>query len=531
MPKLELINMGGKLPKVDPTLLPEQFAQTATNCDFRSGKLKPIKEPLPGDVLTGTPRGIWKKGSDFITFPTEVSVVNSQIAETNDRFYYTGDGYPKKSDSVIWDSTRYLGVAPPAAAPIVTINGTGDGSTQDVISYVYTIVTEWGEESAPSPETAVFTIEGNQTIELSSLAVPATVGGAEKFRFYRLSSSESSNAEYLYVDEIEISLSGYVWDDDNGSNALKACSTEVLPVEDWDAPPDDLAGLIQVHNGMVVGFTGKQLFVSEPFIPYAFPEKYALPFDTDIQGIGYSNQTIIVVTKTQVYRVTGASPETLYAETTGFKQTCVSTSGFATTPYGVCFPSEEGLCFTDGTGVEVLTAEWISSEQWQALNPSNIKATFYNGKYFAVLKGTATGFTVDLKTGELVDIDLAPTLTAIYDFYHDPEEDEIILLAYNSSAQYRLYTFAGGSGNLTFTWKSKKFRDSENYNRCKIAGESGTVLFIFYLEGEQVQSKSVPLNSTFRLPARGYHIDKEFQLTGDATITRIQLGTSAKEIV
>lgn len=60
-----------------------------------------------------------------------------------------------------------LGVTPPVAAPTVTPSG-GVGSTVTRV-YVYTFVTPWGVESAPSPASAETTGKDDDTWALSAL--------------------------------------------------------------------------------------------------------------------------------------------------------------------------------------------------------------------------------------------------------------------------------------------------------------------------------------------------------------------------
>ncbi|MEO9231635.1 MAG: hypothetical protein ABI216_22155 [Devosia sp.] len=134
-----------------------------------------------------------KDGNEkWLAWDKDVDVARSPIAgNTERRFYYTGDGEPRTSD---YDTATagvgpypsgcfVLGVSPPITKPTVVASG-GSG-TAVTRSYVYTFVTPWGEESAPSPPSAVTTgMPVGSTWSLSLLDLPpanaGTITGAAK---------------------------------------------------------------------------------------------------------------------------------------------------------------------------------------------------------------------------------------------------------------------------------------------------------------------------------------------------------------
>jgi len=78
--------------------------------------------------------------------------------DTLQRTYYTGDGEPRMTtlaDAISGGGNDYpknffvLGVTNPTTAP--TVGHTGGAAANETRAYVYTFVTQYGEESAPSP--------------------------------------------------------------------------------------------------------------------------------------------------------------------------------------------------------------------------------------------------------------------------------------------------------------------------------------------------------------------------------------------
>jgi len=73
----------GRIPRVSPKLLPDTFAQVATNCDLRTGKLEPMKG-LGSSVGSGSAT-IFKMGSTWASWGSGVNAVKAQIANSGKR--------------------------------------------------------------------------------------------------------------------------------------------------------------------------------------------------------------------------------------------------------------------------------------------------------------------------------------------------------------------------------------------------------------------------------------------------------------
>ena len=198
MTAFRVAGFSGLVPRLARQLLGPSQAQVATNCNLTSGDLRPRNGPL----LTATPviandiQSMFRMEKDgnekWLAWDKDVDVARSPIAgNTEKRFYYTGDGEPRVSD---YDTATagigpypsgcfVLGVSPPiTAASVSATGGTGADVTR---TYVYTFVTPWGEESAPSPASTLATgKESGATWALTAMdAAPAnsgTITGAAK---------------------------------------------------------------------------------------------------------------------------------------------------------------------------------------------------------------------------------------------------------------------------------------------------------------------------------------------------------------
>jgi hypothetical protein len=164
MAGLKITGFAAMVPRTQRRLLADNQAQVATNARLTSGALESLRDSLTVDLpglsavigtifRTDNPSG----GDYWHVWPGRVSVARTPIPDNStDRYAFTGAGEPRITDraraivSAPYPSNWYvLGVYPPATAPTVTPSG-GSGATTSR-SYRYTFVTEWGEESAPSP--------------------------------------------------------------------------------------------------------------------------------------------------------------------------------------------------------------------------------------------------------------------------------------------------------------------------------------------------------------------------------------------
>lgn len=183
MTAFRISGFSGLVPRLAKQLLAPNQAQVATNCNLTSGDLRPRNGPLlifapaiSNDIVSMF--RMEKDGNEkWLAWDKDVDVARSPVAgNTSRRFYYTGDGEPRVSDydtatSGIgpYPSGCYvLGVTPPITKPTVTPSG-GASATALSRAYVYTFVTPWGEESAPSPASTVITGKVDDTWALSGM--------------------------------------------------------------------------------------------------------------------------------------------------------------------------------------------------------------------------------------------------------------------------------------------------------------------------------------------------------------------------
>jgi hypothetical protein len=175
----------GTVPRIGSRLLQPNQAFVADNCKLTSGNL----EPLKGLALTHSSQlddiqtaYYWRAiinsrpQDNWLVWDSDVDVVRSLIAnDPLQRFYFSSNAfeprmstYPLAINTQPYPTAWYaLGVAAPSVAPTVAVSG-GSG-TLESRAYAYTFVTQFGEESPPSPPSTVTDGYPNGTWSLSAL--------------------------------------------------------------------------------------------------------------------------------------------------------------------------------------------------------------------------------------------------------------------------------------------------------------------------------------------------------------------------
>lgn len=370
MPAINISAFIGERPLILPRLLPETAAQEAINARLDDGGLTPIRKSLKtGDFADAGAQTIYRHNGAWLSWPIAVDAAPGPVAQ--ERLYFTGDGAPKMR---VGGAVYGLAVQRPAGALTAVASGTGTGDTQSR-TYVYTFVTDFGEETAPSPASAIIDWQPGQTVTLSGFAAPPSGRQITKQRIYR--SQTGSTGTYLYfIEERAASAANFT------DNVAVDAFQEALPSAGWDEPPDDLSGLTVMPNGMMAAFVGRSVYFCEPWRPHTWPEKYILNCDSDIVALGSIGSVLIVMTKANPYIMTGSHPDSIQAQKLEANFPCINPRGVVDLGFSICYPSNDGLIAVGGDGaVNLVTRELFRPHDWLKLSPSTCIGAQYAGAY------------------------------------------------------------------------------------------------------------------------------------------------------
>ena len=559
----------GIAPGVAPRLLAEQFGQTAENIDFESGRLVPTKGNTDTYTLqNGARRSIYfYRDTNWLEWSEDgVDVVPGPIPnDTNERLYFTGDDYPRvgTAASMIAGSSGYpsvayrLGVPAPSAAPTLAKSGTAASEeTPETRAYVFTLVTDLGEEGPPSAASATLEVTSTETVTVSMPSTSNPSGNyffstAAKKRIYR-SNTGSSFTDFQLVDEVAFTATSY--SDSKASTALG----EVLPSGTWIGPPDDntalypdgpMLGLTAVGNGVMAGFSGKRFCLSEPFLPHAWPIDYRITLEEDIVDIAATGNGVVALTNGTPYFITGTDPAALTPVRIDLAQACVNKNSVVDMGEYVLYAAPDGLVAVAGASGEVVSRGLISVDQWNSsFHPTLIRAFRHEGTYVAFYNngGSLGGWVYDPRSSEAA----FSTISVSYEVrggFEDPKSGQLYVIEGNKIRKYR-----GGTTNNTLTFKTKKFVTpspismawvsvhAESYPvTVKVFGD-GTLIANYSLSessGVYTQTTTVPSGISsgtlrepvMRLPAV-VASEWEVEVSGAVAVNEICLAQSMDEI-
>ncbi len=195
----------------------------------------------------------------------------------------------------------------------------------------------------------------------------------------------SAGTLYWDISEPETSTSRYyesnTFIDDYDPDGLGL----VLESANYDAPDPDLQGISPIQNNILCGFVGNELCFSEPGRPWAWPTRYRLVFDSPIVGISPIAGSVLVLTTSYPFLVSGNTPANMSYARIDAPYPCTSKQGIINLGYGVVFPTYGGLgVYNPSAGIDLVTKLVHDWDTWgRDLDPSTIVAAFYAGKYFA----------------------------------------------------------------------------------------------------------------------------------------------------
>lgn len=449
MATLKIIGFSGEIPKLLPRVLPDMSAQAAFNVRLDDGGLTPVRRRARVHTFPDNSglnyQTIYHHIDEWLGWDTVVNAAPGPVAA--DRLYYTGDGAPKMlADSVVYD----LAVPRPTAALSGVASGTGTGPVQTRL-YVYTFVTDFGEESEPSPISGEIDWQIGQDVTLSGFQAAPAGRNITKQRIYRSQTGLSGGTGLFFIAERAAATTDFV--DDLAPSAIQ----EPLPSTLWNAPPDDLEGLIALPNGMMAAYVGKDLYFCEPYRPHAWPENYVLTFDFEIMGLGAFGTSLVVTTKGNPYIVSGTAPENMVSERLELNLPCINKRSVQDLGYGVAYASHDGLVVVSPGGARVATEQIISREAWLTLTPQTFVTGQFNGRYYAGYDYTdAEG----QKQAGIIILDMSGQMPFVIrsnyrprSMFYDIEQSALYFLRDNSVFEID----SRFQPNEQMTWKSKLF--------------------------------------------------------------------------
>lgn len=543
----------GLAPAISPIKLADGAATTALNARVEGSSLVPERQPTTLEALPTGTKAFYKWLDQYwLTSVEDESFVESPVVtDTWKRVYMAGGDYPRYTayqvalsgysatdsiaDNPTLPTTSYrLGIPSSDNSVSVSVTGTADADTADIektTAYVFTYVTDYGEEGPPSEPSNLVTFFLGQTRSLQFPSNPSgnyafSASGAKK-RVYRTATG-TSNTEYLFVGETNFSATTFT---DSGTDADLG---EVLPTEGHFRPLDDdttyapdgpLQKIVLMPGGFLAGFAGKNVAFSEPYLPHAWNPANTLVTESNIVTIISSTFGLVVLTETRPYVAVGNTPEAMSIVPLDINQACVSAKSAADLGGQVIYASPDGLVSIQGNQTQLITDGLITRRQWQAYEPETMLGVTFEGRYYAFYDdGTNERCLVyDQQATDAPLMEIALHATAA----HVSAKDDILYLKVGNN----LVTF-GTDDTYEMTWKSKKyFLPVDTTLAWGRVVADGRVQLRIYIDGVKIFDRRVEDSLPFRLPPRTRGREVELEIVESTKrIDSIAIGSERSEV-
>lgn len=582
---LDIKTLSGEIPIIPERKLPTGAASRAFACHFREGALIPYKnfsqgEPINVDTLSVK---LWlpDQGGNLFFPQNFFADYVPGVIDSRDVLYVSGGRHPRAyfSDG----GGAPWGVCPPesAAFPTLEYDASGPsplaetfGTTDYSVCYVYTIVDEFGRESAPSPPTWQLGVyqskyclltygsdEGEATSAEECLGWKLNNLGPGKKRIYR-STSGSDSAIFLFVAETVlpewIDFERISFLDENGISRQRGqlieCQADELPTKGFLPPPENLAGIRLLPSGSIAGFGKgtKDLYFSHPTYQYAFIDEYHIKMPQTVRQIEVFGDDLIVFMDFIVCIIRGFPGEMSVNMMPGVHGSrCGSGRAAVVFESGVIFPGSDGLYLYNGATCVNMTKNTTTPEQWQAwmnteAQNSSLHAVVHDDKYLVSMTGDDQGgITVfDLKTGTRHYLSINFEIKSLY----TPKVGHLSALLDNFKGNVWIvgngfiYRLDFADNFMTAEWESgtqtfftpvsfasglivSDFSPPEKSIQIKLTGS---------FEGQNIRTVFegiVPVNRPFRIPGGITTDTLRLAIKTDVPIYSIRLSTSLKELL
>lgn len=590
-----IADFSGMLPLRNPLLLPDNNAQYSENTWLYEGAVRgfridnpvydiqyndtqqvyriPITDVNPPDFTSAG--SLWLEAPDpyiaVIRNPTVGDTWNRYYAFPSDQYNSTGDNprWPITSPGPVYntlagiqagDPNYILGIPTPTTAPTVTPS-TG-GTVQESRAYLYTMVSAFGEEGAPSPATVAngYTT-GNWTIEIPAPAAGINTNrNLQDYRLYRTVTDSSGNATYYQVTEVAINFSGPTTIVDGALDASITSNQQLSSVY-YTPPPAGLQGVVMMANGIAAGFANeREIWFSEAYLPHAWPAPYALTVDYPVVGLTANGTSLNIMTEGSPFIATGVTPDTITMGKIVANEPCIGRGSIIAAGEGAYYASPNGYILLNTGGTTNITQTpgqgIFEKEFWYTLQPWNLAGGRYANSIAAFIKGstitTINGMVID-NTDSNVPFSYINTATPVLNAMTDELSGQLF---YITSDQVYQWNPPNGGSLWPYIWKTKKFRFTfpqqfkaftvlfdippevtvvpgvRNTDQNQVYDPDTQLLIVrVYGEGNEIVVREVQRSGEVLLiPGGGKWEQLEFQFEGQITLKFFKAATSVKEL-
>lgn len=388
--RVRIEDFKGQYPKRSNRLLENSQARLANNLNLASGELRGLRNWQQAFNFNDNtiqkafrlPDALSPGGELWVGFdnPSVNLYPGPLLNDGFDRYYKFGDGRPEYNTlDRLRNGDPYYWLGVPAPVLNGSLATTGGGTPTEERFYAYTLVTQYGEEGAPSApvsatgaETDTWTLSGMDVAVPNPAEQPVTTKN-----IYRTVVGFSS-VEFFFVANIPLAQASYA--DTIPSDVV--ARNNLLESEGWAEAPTDIDNAVVMPNGFFLAWAGRDIHFSETYRPWAWPADYDLSAQYEVIGAGVFGQSAGIVTKGHPYFSTGTAPENSTLTKNNTAEPGLSEFSIVSLPYGVLYASQNGLVLMSANGVTIPTEDIITKDKWlRNYSPATLRSAQYEDSY------------------------------------------------------------------------------------------------------------------------------------------------------
>lgn len=365
-------------------------------------------------------------------------------------------------------------------------------------AYAYSYVNTWGEESALSDPLELDDVVDGASISLQ-YAAPAAGHGyrpIDRVRIYRTATG-SGGTDYLFVGEEIINAGSPFFLDDRTGDQLGESAQTV----DFLPPPQNIKGLAMLPNGILAGFVANEIYLMEPYLPYACVRANIKTLPHNIVSLVAAETGLYAITTSYPYLLSGVTPDAIVPTKISAIQGGVAKRAVCDVGQYLAYASNDGLVMVRGLDASMdASFKFWTREKWQELYGQHLARL-----HLDVHDGCLLGWFDDGWPGFLVRLDEAQGLTQIAGSgitasFVSPQDDALYL-----AKGTRIHVFRKGLARREWIWWSKDYilPKPANMGVMQVIGE-GVVDFDIAVDGQVIHS--IP-SSNISPGAGGVHED------------------------
>lgn len=443
-------------------------------------------------------------------------------------------------------------------------------------AYVFTFVNQLGEESPPSDPIEVTLNPGREvvTFKLEASAVHRTYPAINEgrypgngLRFYRTATSTTGDTEFLYAfslggeDVGGVNLDGDVYVDKTITFATETIEWQIWTFKDTIANValgaacptqynvrdtnelQKLQGLTAINNGMFAAFKNNEVWISEPYTPWAFRSTSIKTLPHRIVSLVALEAGFVALTELAPYYFSGQTPEQMQPQRIPSEYPCVGKNAAVAIGNAILYISPDGPVTINGMQAVVDTSAW-SRESWRddygrEMVKDHIELATFGHRLLAYFPGKAAGYVFDTEDGNWTRTDTRmdcavhlPANSFVYTF------DQIAFANGDVVDPFwSIYAASNTGSTMPFTWHSKRFTMPKptNFGVVQLFG-SGTCVVDVFVDGALSYTTPTLTLSTSgviaRLPSGFLSAKWSFRVNGEAdtTVTRLNIATTIREL-